>query len=99
MCVRHNQQGTKIMTTTENKVTKTVLIRKIRDVMAGYDGSTYMEVIPVSRGYKIIAEGIGRIPSECYNSDTMLFKHCCNDCTIKEATESLEYHYGLLDVV
>ena len=86
------------MTTENNKITKTALIRKIRDIMAGYDYSTYIEVKPVSRGYKIIAEGIGKVPAECYNSDTMLFKHCCNDCTIKEAIESLEYQYGLLEV-
>ena len=82
-----------------NKITKTTLIRKIRDVLAGYNGSTYIEVKPVSRGYIIIAEGIGRVPADCYNPDTMLFKHCCNDCTIKQATESLEYHYGLLEVI
>ena len=86
------------MTTKNNKITKTELIRKIRDVMAGYNGSTYIEVKPVSRGYKIITEGVGTVPVDCYNSDTMLFKHCCNDCTIKEATESLEYQYGLLEV-
>ena len=88
------------MTKTENnKITKTALIRKIRDIMAGYTGTTYIEVKPVSRGYIIIAEGTGKIPHECYNSDTMLFKHCCNDCTIKQATESLEYQYGLLEVI
>ena len=82
---------------TQNRITKTALIRKIRDVSAGYTGTTYIEVRPLSRGYEIIAEGCGNVPSECYNSDTMIFKHFCNDCTIKQATEILEYHYSLLE--
>lgn len=81
-----------------NKLTKEQLIRKIRDVMAGYTANTYIEVKPVSRGYLIIAEGIGNPPSECYNLDTMLFKRCCNECTLRQARDSFEYHYGLLEV-
>ena len=81
-----------------NKLTKQQLIRKIRDVMAGYTAITYMEVKPVSRRFKIIAEGIGKPPAECYNLDTMLFKRCCNECTLRQARDSFEYHYSLLDV-
>ncbi len=70
-------------------MTKKEVIRKIRNVMAGYDGHTMAIVRKLNRGYDVYTT-ISNYSSDNLGKEEMIFRHQCNEMTLKEAKEHLE---------